>query len=561
MAKSKKGSKKILEETVELQSNDLSVPQSGVAEEQLPVEQAPVEQVSVTESSQESLSVSTSDQQLPKESEPESATNVSSVKAETHVKKRRAATTRPEKLATTQNKWVKIAGLAAGVAALLLLIVSAVSSQYFKGKTMPNVVVAGISSTAKTPSDLKRQLEAQKKEVAISFKTDDKTLQPKLEEIGYQIDVDKTVNNALSAKRRSGVWAKIAFWHQAQVPAVVTVNDTLLSQYLETNTPSLTKAPQDAQLQFDPQSATFTVTTQADGQEPNFVRLKKELTAIGNHPGKATIAVGIARKGPTITEAKLQPLLQPANDLVSRQIILTGLGYTYKAKPADIAVWITPTPQSDGSVKLVVDSAKVQSYVESIGKKISSPPRDKKIVKDSNTGGEVVLQEGRDGTELADRQNLATAIAQALKAGQNTTQTMNITTAAYKTVNMEAYDKWIEVDLSEQRTTAYERATPIKTFTVATGVRGHDTPVGEYAIWLRVRSQTMKGGSKATGDYYDIPNVEWVSYFYQDYALHGAWWRKVFGYPASHGCVNMTNDDAHWVYDWAPVGTKVIVHA
>jgi lipoprotein-anchoring transpeptidase ErfK/SrfK len=172
-----------------------------------------------------------------------------------------------------------------------------------------------------------------------------------------------------------------------------------------------------------------------------------------------------------------------------------------------------------------------------------------------------VLQSGRDGTELADKNVLADAIAQSLKAKQDSAQTMNIKVAAYQTVNMNAYDKWIEVDLSEQRTTAYEKATPIKNFLIASGMRGHETPVGEYAIWLRVRSQTMQGGSKADGSYYNIPNVEWVSYFYQDYALHGAWWREKFGAPASHGCVNMTNADAQWIFEWAPVGTKVIVHA
>ena len=503
------------------------------------------------------------------EAEPQAEISGNSVKAETHSKKRQSAK-EPKRIAgaaaakiSAQNRWVKITGMVAGAAALVLLLVSAIASQYFKGKVMPNVSVAGISSAAKNGQQLKAQLESQKKSLKLAFITDEKTLKPKLDEIGLQIDVDKTVKNALNAKRSEGILAKISFWKHQNVPAVISINDTLISQYLETNTPNLSKAPQDAQLQFDANQAAFTITTQADGQGPNVTKLKNSLFGLATNLRTTTFKIGVAKKGPTITEAKLLPLLQPANELVSRQIVLTGLGYNFKAKPSDIAAWVTPTPQSNGSVKLVIDPAKIQSYVESISKKISSPPVDRKIVKDDSGGetAEVVLQEGRNGTELADKQTLANAIAQALKNGQDTTQVMNITTAAYKTVNMNAYDKWIEVDLSEQRTTAYERAKPVNTFTVATGVRGHDTPVGEYSIWLKVRSQTMKGGSKADGDYYDIPNVEWVSYFYQDYAIHGAWWRKVFGYPASHGCVNMTNDDAHWVYDWAPVGTKVIVHA
>jgi lipoprotein-anchoring transpeptidase ErfK/SrfK len=28
----------------------------------------------------------------------------------------------------------------------------------------------------------------------------------------------------------------------------------------------------------------------------------------------------------------------------------------------------------------------------------------------------------------------------------------------------------------------------------------------------------------------------------------------------SHGCVNLPTDNAQWLYDWAPLGTTVVVH-
>lgn len=462
--------------------------------------------------------------------------------------------------AKSSKHWPKILGSVVGVVALLTLLVSGVSSQYFRGKTMPNVVVAGVTTSGKTHEQVTAKLDAQVKQLQLKFKAGDKTLQPKFEEIGFQVDTEATVKNALKAKRENGLWARLSFWHHHQVPAVIKTNDTLLNQYLETNLPELTKAPQDSQLQFDASTAAFVITPQADGQGPNVDQLKKQLTALGETLSTQNLSVDVSKEGPAITEAELKPLLEPANQLVQRKVVLTGLGYTYRARPADIASWLTPTPQKDGKIKLIIDTAKVQSYVEGISKRISNTPVDRKILKDETTGAEVVLQEGRDGTELADKTALASAISQALKQNQDTTQVMNIKTAAYQTVNMNAFDKWIEVDLSEQRTTAYERATPVKTFIIASGTRGHETVTGEFAIWLKVRKQTMQGGSKADGSYYSIPNVEWVSYFYKDYALHGAWWRKQFGAPASHGCVNMTNADAQWVYEWAPVGTKVIVH-
>ena len=60
----------------------------------------------------------------------------------------------------------------------------------------------------------------------------------------------------------------------------------------------------------------------------------------------------------------------------------------------------------------------------------------------------------------------------------------------------------------------------------------------------------MSGGSPAYGTY-SLPGVKWVQYFYSDYSFHGTYWHDDFGVPKSHGCLNMTNTDAKWLFDWA----------
>ena len=62
-----------------------------------------------------------------------------------------------------------------------------------------------------------------------------------------------------------------------------------------------------------------------------------------------------------------------------------------------------------------------------------------------------------------------------------------------------------------------------------------------------------------SGDDYDLPGVPWVMYYYDEYAIHGAYWHANFGTPTSHGCTNMTIAEAKALYSWAPLGTKVIV--
>ena len=48
-------------------------------------------------------------------------------------------------------------------------------------------------------------------------------------------------------------------------------------------------------------------------------------------------------------------------------------------------------------------------------------------------------------------------------------------------------------------------------------------------------------------------------FFYRGYAIHGTYWHDSFGHPMSHGCVNLTEADAAWLYHWAPLGTPVVV--
>ncbi|MBI5961152.1 MAG: PD40 domain-containing protein [Chloroflexi bacterium] len=113
--------------------------------------------------------------------------------------------------------------------------------------------------------------------------------------------------------------------------------------------------------------------------------------------------------------------------------------------------------------------------------------------------------------------------------------------------------KEIVVDLSDQKTFAYENGRVIRTVTVSTGLPGTPTVLGEYSIYVKRDAQLMSGPG------YYLPDVPWVMYFYQGYGLHGTYWHNNFGTPMSHGCVNLPTDEARWFYDWAEIGTAVLV--
>lgn len=118
-------------------------------------------------------------------------------------------------------------------------------------------------------------------------------------------------------------------------------------------------------------------------------------------------------------------------------------------------------------------------------------------------------------------------------------------------------ERWIAVNLSTQTLVAYEGDTPVFETLVSSGLPQWPTVTGEYRTYMKYESQTMNG--YLLGYDYFLPDVPYVMYFYEDYAIHGTYWHSSFGTPMSHGCVNVSTPDAGWLFNWAPVGTVVNV--
>ncbi|MCB9453653.1 MAG: LysM peptidoglycan-binding domain-containing protein [Anaerolineaceae bacterium] len=111
----------------------------------------------------------------------------------------------------------------------------------------------------------------------------------------------------------------------------------------------------------------------------------------------------------------------------------------------------------------------------------------------------------------------------------------------------------IVVDLSDSRIYAYENGALVNNILVSTGLPGTPTVQGDFSIYWKLPAQTMAGPG------YYLPDVPYVMYFYEGYAIHGTYWHNNFGQPMSHGCVNLPTPDAAWFYGFAEVGTPVHV--
>jgi hypothetical protein len=75
------------------------------------------------------------------------------------------------------------------------------------------------------------------------------------------------------------------------------------------------------------------------------------------------------------------------------------------------------------------------------------------------------------------------------------------------------------------------------------------TPVGNLLTHWKIISLNMTAGTFQSG--YSTPAVPWSTMISGDgVAIHGAFWHNAFGEKRSHGCINVSPEDAKWIFRW-----------
>jgi len=127
--------------------------------------------------------------------------------------------------------------------------------------------------------------------------------------------------------------------------------------------------------------------------------------------------------------------------------------------------------------------------------------------------------------------------------------------------------RWLSATLLPvTRVTAFEGQTPVRNMYALRGIAAFPTPVGVFSILRRVPNETMDSltlGIPHNSPYgYLVKNVLWTQYFTPDGAsFHDNYWSSNFGGVGSHGCLGLSLGDSRWLWDWASIGTPVIVNA
>ncbi len=134
-------------------------------------------------------------------------------------------------------------------------------------------------------------------------------------------------------------------------------------------------------------------------------------------------------------------------------------------------------------------------------------------------------------------------------------------------VAFEEDERWIAVNLTTQRATAFVGAQPVRVALVTTGMPDWETPTGDFRVYWRVENETMDseglGIPVDSPDGWYVDNVLYTQYIFSGITLHYNYWRpqSYFGnIPSSHGCVGLGYSDAKFFWDFADIDTRVVVY-
>ncbi|MFN8523310.1 MAG: L,D-transpeptidase family protein [Chloroflexota bacterium] len=125
--------------------------------------------------------------------------------------------------------------------------------------------------------------------------------------------------------------------------------------------------------------------------------------------------------------------------------------------------------------------------------------------------------------------------------------------------------KLMVADLAEPTiVTAYEDGKAVYSALALKGTVDWGTPTGFFTIQRRVANETMNSETlgiprDGPGGYF-LKDVLFTQYFTGDGAsIHYNYWSGNFGYRGSHGCLGMNYEDALWFWEWASVGTPLVI--
>lgn len=439
---------------------------------------------------------------------------------------------------------------------------------YYQDKAAPGITFAGVSVAGQNRAQLADTVKQAVNATKITV-TDQQsnTVTASLKDLGVTVNEQQTVSELVSAKN-ANPFMRINPFAKQSVKLAATTDKLALSEYL---TGKLITPDQQAiasTISYDDASSKFVVNAGRGGQTPVIDTVTKAVDQSIDQPGSVrTASVSYTQTDMPISEAAAAQAADQANaGLALTVTVNNGDATTYKIPAATIASWTTTTADpAKGTIAVSYNKQAISEYMAGeLGQHLNQTKTNQVDLVDASGNVIMTKTKGVNGVAIKDTATVADQVYSALSGNRSATLTVASDVTKFDTEQQKVTWK-IVVDRSKQTATVYNNDQVVQTFNVCTGKTGkHETTPGNYFIYLKYKVQDMRG-SNDDGSRYLTPGVKWISYFNGGQGFHTANWNAsgiASGDPTghgSHGCVNMNEADAKWIYDNCPEGTLVQV--
>ncbi len=388
-----------------------------------------------------------------------------------------------------------------------------------------------------------------------------------LSQLGVKIDKNATVKSIMNAKR-DNLFTRIMPWVHQTVSLKAVRDDSALDSYLLHRFIRESDRAVPYSAVFDKDSESFKVEDGVPGRTIETMSVREAVKKLIAHPGKTVkVSVTSRRTDAPIKLDAAQKLVNDLNKLLEKKVTFNnGDGKDFAVPKEAIASWISiKADTTRRKLSYTIDADKADYYLSQV---LPKELNQQKINQEDaiNKEGKFIFTtlKGSNGVEINYSNSVAKKAVESLRNGNDFKMAVPAKITKF-TVEKKLVEMRIVVDKTTQMASVYKNDELVKTFPVCTGKRGDDDSAsGTFFIYLRYASQDMRGRN-GDGSPYFSPGVRWVSYYHGGEGFHTASWNYkgiATGDAAnhgSHGCINMYEQDARWIFENCPRGTIVQV--
>ncbi|MFU0569535.1 L,D-transpeptidase [Gardnerella vaginalis] len=388
-----------------------------------------------------------------------------------------------------------------------------------------------------------------------------------LSQLGVKIDKNATVKAIMNAKR-DNLFTRIMPWVRQTVSLKAERDDSALDSYLLHKFIRESDRAVPYSAVFDKDSESFKVEDGVPGRTIETMSVREAVKKLIAHPGKTVkVSVTSRRTDAPIKLDVAQKFVNDLNKLLEKKVTFNnGDGKDFTVPKEAIASWISVNADTTRrKLSYTIDADKADYYLSQVlPKELNQQKINQEDAIDKEGKFIFTTLKGSNGVEINYSNSVAKKAVESLRNGNDFK--MDVPSKITKfTVEKKLVEMRIVVDKTTQMASVYKNDELVKTFPVCTGKRGaDDSASGTFFIYLRYASQDMRGRN-GDGSPYFSPGVRWVSYYHGGEGFHTASWNYkgiATGDAAnhgSHGCINMYEQDAHWIFENCPRGTIVQV--